>query len=47
MKGVHGVSGSDSIFIQVVPTPWLKAAVNGGSSHTVPYGFVVRVIFGL
>ena len=45
MKGVRGVSGSDSIFIQVVPTPWLEAAVSGGSSHTVPYGFVVSCYF--
>ena len=42
MKGVPEVFGSDSIFVQVVQTPWLKAAVGGGSFHTIPFGFMVR-----
>ncbi len=42
MRGVADVFGSDSIFVQVVQTPWLMAAVNDGSYHSVPFGLVVR-----
>jgi hypothetical protein len=41
MKGLPDVFGSDSFFIQVVQTPWMEAAVVGGSFYTVPYGLNV------
>jgi hypothetical protein len=44
MNGLPDVFGSDSIFIEIVQTPWVEAAVNGGSYHTVPFGHVVRAI---
>ena len=44
MRGLPNVFGSDSIFVEIVQTPWLEAAVNGGSFHTVPFGLVVRAV---
>ena len=44
MKSVQDVFGSDSMFVQIIQTPWLESAVNGGSFHTVPFGLVVREI---
>ena len=41
MKGIPDVLGSDTIFVQVVQTPWLNAAVKDGSFHTVPFGMMV------
>ena len=41
MKGIPDVLGSDTIFVHVVQTPWLNAAVNDGSFHTVPFGMMV------
>ena len=41
MNGLPDVFGSDSIYIQVVQTPRLEAAVVGGSYYTVPFGFMV------
>ncbi|XP_028408505.1 sperm receptor for egg jelly-like [Dendronephthya gigantea] len=40
MRGVPGVFGIDSTIIQVVQTPWIQAAVNDGSFHTVIFGFL-------
>jgi hypothetical protein len=45
MKGLPDVFGSDSLYIQVVQTPWIEAAVVGGSFYTVPYGLMVSVGF--
>ena len=44
MSGVRDVFGTDSIFINVVQTPWLEPAVNGGFIHDVLFGLVVRVV---
>ena len=44
MRGFADAFGSDSILVEVVQTPWLEAAVKGGSFHTVPFGQVVREI---
>jgi hypothetical protein len=44
MRELPDVFGSDSIFVNVVQTPWLEAAVNNGSFHTVRFGLVVRTI---
>lgn len=44
MRELPDVFGSDSIFVNVVQSPWLEAAVNNGSFHTVRFGLVVRTI---
>ena len=44
MVGVQYISGIKSLFVEIIATPWLNAAVTGGLTHVVPYGFVVRVI---
>ena len=41
MEGLPDVFGSGSLYIEVVQTPWLEAAVTSGSFYTVPYGFMV------
>ena len=41
MNGLPDVHGSDVIYIQVIQTPWLEAAVVGGSFHTAPFGLMV------
>jgi hypothetical protein len=41
MDGLPDVFGSDVIYIQVTQTPWLEAAVVGGSFYTAPFGFMV------
>ncbi|XP_028413722.1 uncharacterized protein LOC114536576 [Dendronephthya gigantea] len=38
MRGLPDVFGSDTFYIQVVQTPWLEAAVVGGSFYTAPFG---------
>lgn len=43
MKGLPDVFGSDSIYVEIIQTPWIKAGVTAGSFYTVPFGFVVRV----
>jgi hypothetical protein len=45
MTGLPDVFGSDSVYIQVVQTPWLQAAVIGGSFYTAPFGFIVSCLF--
>ena len=42
MKDLPDVFGSDSMYIQIVQTPWIEAATTGGSFNTVPFGYVVR-----
>jgi hypothetical protein len=42
MRDLPDVFGSDSVFVDIVQTPWLEAAVKNGSYHTVRYGLVVR-----
>ncbi|XP_028413717.1 uncharacterized protein LOC114536572 [Dendronephthya gigantea] len=39
MNGLPDVFGIDKFYIQVVQTPWLKAAVVEGSFYTAPFGF--------
>ena len=41
MKGLPDVFGTDSIYIQVVQTPWLRAAVVSGSYYSAPFGLTV------
>ena len=41
MEGLPDVFGTDSFYVQIVQTPWINAAVIGGTFHTVPYGMVV------
>ena len=41
MRGMPDVFGSDTFYIQVVQTPWLEAAVVGGSFYTAPFGLIV------
>ena len=41
MKGLPDVFGTDSVYIQVVQTPWLQAAVVGGSYYSTPFGLTV------
>ena len=43
MIGLPDVFGTASMCVQIVQTPWLEAAVTGGSFHTVPYGFEVGI----
>ena len=42
MKDLPKVFGTDSLYVQVVQTPWIEAAVTTGSFYTVPYGNLVR-----
>ena len=42
MKDLPDVFGRDSMYIQIVQTPWIEAATTGGSFNTVPFGNVVR-----
>ena len=44
IKGLPDVFGTDSIYIQVVQTPWLKAAVVGGSYYSAPFGLTVSYL---
>ena len=44
MEGLPDVFGTDSFYVQVVQTPWINAAVVGGSFYTVPYGLVVSTL---
>ena len=41
MRGLAEVFGTGSLYVQVLQTPWIEAAVVGGSFHTVAFGFSV------
>ena len=45
MKDLPDVYGSHSIYVDVIQTPWLQAAVTAGSFYTIPYGLLVCAIF--
>ncbi len=42
MKGLRSIFGISSLYIQVVQTPWIVAAVTTGSFYTLPHKFSVR-----
>ena len=42
MENLPDVFGINSIYIQVVQTPWIEAATTSGSFYTVPFGNMVR-----
>ena len=42
MRGLHTIFGIGTLYIQVVQTPWIVAAVTTGSFYTVPYKEPVR-----
>ena len=44
MKGLPDVFGTDSIYIQVIQTPWLQAAVVSGSYYSAPFGLTVSYL---
>lgn len=44
MRGVQDVFETDSMFIDVVQTPWLEPAVIGGFRQAVPRGLLVSVV---
>ncbi len=46
MKDLPDVFGSDSMYVEVVQTPWLQAGVTAGSFYTVPYALLVSTTCG-
>ena len=41
MSGLPDVFGSDSVYIEVIQTPWIEAGVVSGSFYSAPFGLVV------
>lgn len=42
MKGLPDIFGIGTLYIEVIQTPWIIAAVTTGSFYTVPFKFLVR-----
>ena len=45
MMDLPDVFGTDVLYVEVVQTPWLEAAVTAGSFYTVPYGLLVNTLY--